>query len=86
MTRGDGPGSRRFTWIFAVATGLLALLFYREFILDGGAMLYGDDMINEGFQLRSFGVGEIRSGRGFPPRRRPGPRAPSRAARRAARP
>ena len=66
MTRGDGPGSRRFTWIFAVATGLLALLFYREFILDGGSMLYGDDMINEGFQLRSFGVGEIRSGRGFP--------------------
>jgi len=66
VTRGDGLSSRRFIWIFAVATGLLTLLFYREFILDGGSMLYGDDMINEGFQLRSFGVGELRSGRGFP--------------------
>jgi hypothetical protein len=53
-------------WLFAAAAGLLTLLLYREFILDGTAMLYGDDMVNEGFQLRSFGVEEIRRGRGFP--------------------
>lgn len=57
---------RRFAWLFGLSVAVLALLLYREFILDGGAMLYGDDMINEGFQLRSFGVDEIRSGRGFP--------------------
>ncbi len=51
---------------FVVIAGLLTLVFYRGFIFDGATMLYGDDMINEGYQLRSFGVGEIRSGRGFP--------------------
>lgn len=66
MMAGDGGGRPRFHWIFATAALVLALLFYREFILDGGSMLYGDDMINEGFQLRSFGVREILSGRGFP--------------------
>ena len=67
MRDGGGMGdSRRFAWLFGLSVLALALLFYREFILDGAAMLYGDDMINEGFQLRSFGVEEIRSGRGFP--------------------
>jgi hypothetical protein len=59
-------GRRRFTWLFGLSVLALALAFYQEFILDGSAMLYGDDMINEGFQLRSFGVEEVRSGRGFP--------------------
>lgn len=59
-------GSRRFGWAFAGLAAVLALVFYREFILDGTLMLYGEDMVNEGFQLRSFGVEEIRSGRGFP--------------------
>jgi len=58
--------SRRFGWAFAGLAAVLAVIFYREFILDGSLMLYGDDMVNEGFQLRSFGVDEIRSGRGFP--------------------
>jgi len=58
--------SRRFGWAFAGMAAVLAVIFYREFILDGSLMLYGDDMVNEGFQLRSFGVEEIRSGRGFP--------------------
>ncbi|MEE8572120.1 MAG: YfhO family protein [Gemmatimonadota bacterium] len=58
--------SRRFGWAFTGLAAVLALIFYREFILDGSLMLYGDDMVNEGFQLRSFGVDEIRSGRGFP--------------------
>jgi len=58
--------STRLGWAFAGLAGVLALIFYREFILDGTLMLYGDDMVNEGFQLRSFGVDEILSGRGFP--------------------
>ena len=66
MTQADGGGTGRFLWIAAAIAGVLTLLYYRGFILDGSAMLYGDDMINEGFQLRSFGVDEIRSGRGFP--------------------
>jgi hypothetical protein len=66
MMRNRGGNGRRFEWIFGLSVLFLALLFYREFILDGAAMLYGDDMINEGYQLRSFGVDEIRSGRGFP--------------------
>ncbi|MCK5489406.1 MAG: hypothetical protein KAI98_05440, partial [Gemmatimonadetes bacterium] len=66
MTGGERWGTRRFLWIAAAIAALLTLLFYRGFILDGHLMLYGDDMINEGYQLRSFGVGELRSGRGFP--------------------
>ncbi len=58
--------SARFGWAFAGLAAVLVMIFYREFILDGSLMLYGDDMVNEGFQLRSFGVDEIRSGRGFP--------------------
>lgn len=52
--------------LFAGAAAVLALVFYRAFVLDGHTMLYGDDMVNEGLQLRAFGVAEIRSGRGFP--------------------
>ena len=66
MTGGERWGTRRFLWIAAAIAALLTLMFYRGFILDGHLMLYGDDMINEGYQLRSFGVGELRSGRGFP--------------------
>ncbi len=66
MTGGGRWNTRHFVWIAAAVAGLLTLVFYRGFIFDGATMLYGDDMINEGYQLRSFGVGEIRSGRGFP--------------------
>lgn len=51
---------------FSLVAAALALAFYRQFVLDGRLMLYGDDMLNEGYQLRSFGVEEIRLGRGFP--------------------
>lgn len=51
---------------FAALCTLLALLFYREFVFDPGRMLFGTDMLDQAFQLREFGVEEIRSGRGFP--------------------
>jgi hypothetical protein len=66
MTDERGWNTRYFVWIAAAVAGLLTLAFYRGFVFDGAAMLYGDDMINEGYQLRSFGVDEIKSGRGFP--------------------
>jgi hypothetical protein len=67
MTAGRESWIRRhFVWIAAAIAGLLTVWFYRGFVFDGSTMLYGDDMINEGWQLRSFGVEEIRSGRGFP--------------------
>lgn len=51
---------------FAALCALLALAFYREFVFGPGRMLFGTDMIDQAFQLRQFGVEEIRSGRGFP--------------------
>ena len=51
---------------FAALCAILALLFYREFVFAPGRMLFGTDMIDQAFQLRQFGVEEIRSGRGFP--------------------
>lgn len=61
-----GARDRWIPWALGLVAGLLAVAFYRDFIFDAAAMLYGDDMVNEGYQLRSFGVEEIRSGRGFP--------------------
>ena len=48
MTQADGGGTARVLWIAAAVAGILTLLYYRGFILDGSSMLYGDDMINEG--------------------------------------
>jgi len=51
---------------FAALCAVLAVLFYRDFVFGPGRMLFGTDMIDQAFQLREFGVEEIRSGRGFP--------------------
>ena len=54
-------------WVaFSAVSLLLSLLFYRDFVFGPGTMLFGTDMIDQAFQLRQFGVEEIRSGRGFP--------------------
>lgn len=54
-------------WVmFSGLCGLLSLLFYRDFVFGPGTMLFGTDMIDQAYQLREFGVEEIRSGRGFP--------------------
>ena len=59
--------SRLPPWLaFAGLCLLLSLLFYRDFVFGPGTMLYGTDMVDQAFQLRQFGVDEIRSGRGFP--------------------
>ena len=54
-------------WLaFSGVCVVLSLLFYREFVFGSGTMLFGTDMVDQAFQLRQFGVEEIRSGRGFP--------------------
>jgi hypothetical protein len=54
-------------WVaFSGVSLLLSLLFYRDFVFGPDTMLFGTDMIDQAFQLRQFGVEEIRSGRGFP--------------------
>jgi hypothetical protein len=64
--RSDSDFGRWGVVAFAAVACLLAVAFYREFAFDTSRMLAGTDMLNEGYQLRNFGVEEIRSGRGFP--------------------
>lgn len=52
--------------LFSGVCVLLSLLFYRDFVFGPGTMLFGTDMLDQAYQLRKFGVEEIRSGRGFP--------------------
>ena len=52
--------------LFSGVCVLLSVLFYRDFVFGPGTMLYGTDMLDQAYQLRLFGVEEIRSGRGFP--------------------
>ncbi|MFN2433247.1 MAG: YfhO family protein [Gemmatimonadota bacterium] len=55
-----------FALAFAAACGLLALVFFREFVLRGGTMPFGTDMLEEAYPLRNFAVEELRAGRPFP--------------------
>jgi hypothetical protein len=52
--------------VFLVASAILALLFYREFVFSPDRVLLGSDMLGEGFPLRRFAVDEVRAGRGVP--------------------
>ncbi|HLA39327.1 MAG TPA: hypothetical protein VJ417_04980, partial [Candidatus Glassbacteria bacterium] len=46
---------------------LLALIVYfRDFVFDGGAMLAGHDMITQGLQTRKLGIEAARAGQGYP--------------------
>lgn len=51
---------------FLGGAALLALLFYREFVFHPERLLFGTDMVVEGFPLRRFAVDELRAGRGLP--------------------
>jgi SAM-dependent methyltransferase len=57
---------RLVTWLFLGGAALVSLLFYRDFILHPDRLLFGTDMIGEGFPLRRFAVDELRAGRGIP--------------------
>ena len=54
-------------WVlFSGVCVLLSVLFYRDFVFGPETMLFGTDMLDQAYQLRKFGVEEIKSGRGFP--------------------
>lgn len=53
-------------WLWVGAAALLALAFYREFVFAPDRLLFGTDMLGEGFPLRRFLVDELRAGRGVP--------------------
>ena len=54
-------------WVlFSGVSVLLTILFYRDFVFGPETMLFGTDMLDQAYQLRKFGVEEIKSGRGFP--------------------
>ena len=62
-----GEKFRAPAWVlFSGVCALLSVLFYRDFVFGPGTMLFGTDMLDQAYQLRKFGVEEIRSGRGFP--------------------
>lgn len=61
-TAARGPG----TALFLAVAALLALGFFAEFVLQPGRMLFGTDMLEQAYQLRHFGVEEVKSGRGLP--------------------
>jgi hypothetical protein len=58
------PGSP-LAW-FALAVTVVTAWLYRGFIFDGHLMLFGQEMTDQSWQLRQFGVSEIEAGRGVP--------------------
>lgn len=60
-------GSRGWITVsFLVAAAGISLVFYRDFVFHSDRMLWGTDMVVEGFPLRRFALEELRSGRGLP--------------------
>ncbi len=62
-TEVSGPGHPA---LILVACAAAALVFYRAFVFDSGRMLFGTDMLSQAYQLRKFGLDQLRSGNGFP--------------------
>ncbi|MDX1393958.1 MAG: YfhO family protein [Gemmatimonadota bacterium] len=53
-------------WLFLAGAAAVTLWFYRDFVLDPERLIFGSDMLLEGFPLRGFYVDEVRAGRGVP--------------------
>lgn len=51
---------------FVFASALVTAWLYRAFIFDPEMMLFGQEMIDQSWQLREFGVEEVKAGRGVP--------------------
>lgn len=51
---------------FAAAAGVITVWLYRSFIFSPDLMLWGQEMIDQSWQLREFGVEEVKAGRGVP--------------------
>ncbi len=65
---GEGPLSRPWQFVLALAGFLLVtlIIYFRDFIFHPGWMLYGSDMITQGFQTRKLGVDAVAAGQGIP--------------------
>ncbi len=64
--RGGEPARAKTAWLFLAGAALVSLAFYREFVFSPGSLLFGTDMLGEGFPLRRLLVDEVRAGRGIP--------------------
>jgi len=53
-------------WLFLLGAAAATVFFYRDFIFHPARLLFGSDMLLEGFPLRQFLVDEVRAGRGVP--------------------
>lgn len=51
---------------FALASALVTAWLYRAFIFDPDVMLFGQEVIDQSWQLREFAVEEVKAGRGVP--------------------
>ncbi|MDX1578714.1 MAG: hypothetical protein R3266_09515, partial [Gemmatimonadota bacterium] len=51
---------------FGLVVTLITVWLYRAFIFDPDVMLFGQEMIDQSWQLREFGVSEVEAGRGLP--------------------
>ncbi len=51
---------------FGLAAALITAWLYRAFIFDPEVMLFGQEMIDQSWQLREFAMTEIEAGRGLP--------------------
>ncbi|MFW6089243.1 MAG: hypothetical protein ACODAB_05785 [Gemmatimonadota bacterium] len=51
---------------FALSSALVTAWLYRAFIFDPEVMLFGQEMIDQSWQLREFAVEEVKAGRGVP--------------------
>ncbi len=51
---------------FAAVCAALAILYFASFVFHPGRMLFGTDMLSQAYQMRHFGLEEIRAGRGLP--------------------
>ncbi len=53
-------------WLFLAGAAVVTLWFYRDFVFHPERLIFGTDMLLEGYPLRQFFVDEIGSGRGVP--------------------
>ena len=65
--QGDAPAhDSRTRWIVFAGMAAATIAFFASFVFDGGAMLFGSDMMSQAYQSRAFAVAEVLAGRGLP--------------------
>lgn len=64
----EGPLASPWKFVLALAGFLLVtlLIYFRDFIFGPGVMIYGSDMVTQGFQTRKLAVDAVAAGKGIP--------------------